>query len=784
MPIASSFPAQIAGRYTRIAQLGRGGMGEVWRVRDEVLGRDVAMKVVRDDIADLAVRERFREEAQVVAQLQHPGIVPLHDLGRLDDGRLWFTMREVVGRTLDEVTRGVHHAWRLGRDAHEGVSRHRLIELFLRACEAVAYAHDRGVVHRDLKPGNILVGEYGEVLVVDWGLAKVLGNPSDDRAILVRRAAAFHTGAGAIAGTPLFTSPEQARGGAATVGPQADVYSLGAILYQVLCDRPPRLERDVDSLLRRIAEGGPVRAPSQACPELGIDEGLDAICLRALSASAEARYRDAGGLAADLAAWLDGARRRERALLLVREADDFLAESARQAAEAERLETEAAAALAALAPTEPVSRKEEAWAKQDLARQCRADAELARGRSVQVLRGALTHAPDLAEAHERLADAFQRQHVRLEREGRHDEARGVEAELRAHDRPGRWTPWLRGIGALTLVTDPEGAEARLFRVSARSRRLEPVFERALGPTPLRAVPLERGNYLVEIEAPGRPVVRYPIAIGRQEHWDGVRPGDSAPHPIPIPTRAQLGPAGCYVPAGWGWYGDELFEVTPPLQRVWVEGFAIDRFPVTLGTWCGWLDTLIAEGRQAEVEAVVPRIPDSDEPFLERVGDRFIGIRSDQQGEHWAWLDRTPDVPIVCVSWPQVTAYARDQAARQQRPLRLPTEVEWEKAARGTDPRKYPWGEHFEAAWCRSKQTWPPKFVAVDTHPEDVSPYGVRGLAGNVQDWVADLPSPDRRMAKGGNHGYGPSTCVTTVRLIQSSVYRSPAVGFRLAVSIS
>jgi serine/threonine-protein kinase len=743
-------------------------MGEVWRVHDEVLGRDVALKVIRQDAGDEALLARFVDEAQVVAQLQHPGIVPLHDFGRLEDGRPWFTMREVVGRTLESHVTEVHRAWRLGAEDAE-VSRHRLVELFLRACEAVASAHAKGVVHRDLKPGNVMVGPWGEVLVLDWGLAKVLGQ--GERVGRDGSADPRLTAAGAVAGTPLYTSPEQARGAAAEATPASDVYALGAMLYFVLCDRPPRLGTDARDVLARIARGAAFRPPSVAHPELGIDPGLDAICLRALADAPADRYTDAGALSADLTGWLDGARRRERALALVAEADGLRARAESLTLEGDAHDAAAVAALGALPPDAPVTAKYPAWELQDLAGQARADAGVARTGSVQLLRGALTHAPDLLAAHDRLADAYGREHARLEKEGRSAEARGVEAELRAHDRGGRWAGWLAGVGALTLVTDPPGAEARLFRVVPRHRRLEPVFERILGTTPLRAVPVDRGSWIVEIEAPGRPIVRYPVSIGRQEHWDGVPPGATDPLPIRIPAAGELPAGSCYVPAGLAWIGDDQFEVTPPLQRVWVDGFAIQRFPVTVAEWCAWLDSLPPE----ELEAAIPRMPDSQEPFLEQKDGRWSGIRTDQQGEHWAWIDRSPDVPITCVSWIQAEAYARAHGAR------LPTEREWEKSARGADARKYPWGDHFEAAWCRCKQTaWPPTFVSNALHPEDVSPYGVRGLAGNVLDWVADPLPGDRRLAKGGGFVYGPTSCLASVRVSQSQEFRNTVFGVRFS----
>ena len=200
------------GRYEDLGQLGRGGMGEVRRVRDRELGRAVAMKILHPELCRRPdVLARFVEEAQATAQLQHSSVVPVHELGRLQDGRAFFTMREVRGRTLAEVIDEVHAARAFGgRAAPSGWTFRRLVAAFLRVCEAVAYAHDRGVVHRDLKPSNVMIGDHGEVLVVDWGLTKVVGAveqaPAEVEPVITDRSqdASQATRAGMVAGTPTY----------------------------------------------------------------------------------------------------------------------------------------------------------------------------------------------------------------------------------------------------------------------------------------------------------------------------------------------------------------------------------------------------------------------------------------------------------------------------------------------------------------------------------------------------------------------------------------------------
>jgi len=193
-------PPDVSGtRYQLASVLGRGGMGVVYLARDTILDRDVALKVL-DWKADDTSAARLAQEARILASLEHPGIVPVHDFGQLADGRMFYAMKRVRGERLDR--------WAAARDLHERLN------AFLRVCDAVAFAHAHGVVHRDLKPANVMVGEFGEVLVLDWGIARVRGQ--------------FET-SGIVAGTPDYMAPEQARGDR-SVDERADVFALGAML--------------------------------------------------------------------------------------------------------------------------------------------------------------------------------------------------------------------------------------------------------------------------------------------------------------------------------------------------------------------------------------------------------------------------------------------------------------------------------------------------------------------------------------------------------------------------
>jgi serine/threonine protein kinase len=269
-------PAVPGGRYEIVDRLGQGGMGTVYLARDLTLGREVALKVLSAPWA-LTDAPRLLQEAQVLARLEHPGIVPVHDVGTLADGRAFYTMRRVQGQRLDTARAG-------------DPPLSDLLRVYYRVCEAVAYAHANGILHRDLKPQNIMLGPFGETLLMDWGVAKLLRGGAEPSA---RAAVAAEGGPdtlpGTVVGTRGYMAPEQAAGEVTLVDERTDVYGLGAVLHFLLEGRPPS-----------VVAGAPPRRPADRA-------ALHSIAAKAMAREPADRYGTVQELMADLSRYGEGA---------------------------------------------------------------------------------------------------------------------------------------------------------------------------------------------------------------------------------------------------------------------------------------------------------------------------------------------------------------------------------------------------------------------------------------------------------------------------------------------
>jgi serine/threonine protein kinase/WD40 repeat protein len=343
-PVTTGVADSSADRYAVGAEIARGGMGAILKSQDLKLGRDVAMKVMLEHgKRSVDARMRFVQEAEIMARLEHPNIVPVHDLGADAQGRPFYTMKEVHGRTLQDILNGIRKE---DKATVAKYSLQDLLTIFLKVCDGVSFAHSRGVVHRDLKPENIMIGEYGEVLVMDWGLAKDMqakfssGLLAKEEATPASFAGASSSASGSgltmdgsVMGTPQYMPPEQAEGKLGEIDERSDVFSLGGILYAILTLRAPVQGRSLAEVLenvkagnitppssynapssglgkQKLAEGEVTEAkkitPLPHCPGGRVPGPLSAVAMKALSARRDDRYQSVTLLASDIEKYLGG----------------------------------------------------------------------------------------------------------------------------------------------------------------------------------------------------------------------------------------------------------------------------------------------------------------------------------------------------------------------------------------------------------------------------------------------------------------------------------------------
>jgi tetratricopeptide (TPR) repeat protein/serine/threonine protein kinase len=402
LPVETSVVHSI-GRYHELGTLGVGGMGKVYKVLDPSLNRTLALKVIHPNLMEIpALVSRFVEEAQIQANLQHPNIVPIHEIGRLEDNRPYFTMRMVQDDPYSAQIEAVHKASSATQwlPTANGTTFRDLINVFHQVCVTVAFAHAQGVIHRDLKPDNILIGRFGQVLVVDWGLAKFMGVTHEDEGDVeyfdTRRPQVGRnkTLIGSVAGTPAYMSPEQARGETKEVGLPTDVYALGAILYEILGGRAPFDGKSSAEILEQVRKHGPK-------DKLLLDKippPLRALCQSAMERNQSDRTLSAHALAQGLKDWLEGAEKRDKGLKELEIAREVLAD-------VQRLEIQAAAEWKQASSRIQSEGAESigGWESWDNNKATQVKIRGLREDHRRVLQGALVHAPDLEEAHNALA---------------------------------------------------------------------------------------------------------------------------------------------------------------------------------------------------------------------------------------------------------------------------------------------------------------------------------------------------------------------------------------------